>query len=97
MRTKQGTVTSAKMQNTVTVMVTRLVMHTKYRKRYPVSRKFLADTDGKQVKEGDTVLIGETRPLSKRKHFKVLEVLASGPAIQDQTLEDELASLRSAS
>jgi small subunit ribosomal protein S17 len=93
MRTKKGTVTSAKMQKTVTVTVTRLVMHPKYRKRYPVSKKFLADTGDLQgLKEGDTVLIGETKPLSKRKHFTVLEILASGPTTENVSLEDELSS-----
>lgn len=93
MRTKKGVVTSAKMQDTVTVTVTRQVMHSKYRKRYPVSKKFLADTDGKKVKEGDTVLIGETRPLSKRKHFKVLEVVGVGSGIADVSLEEEQAEV----
>ena len=93
MRTKKGIITSAKMQQTVTVTVTRLVMHPKYRKRYPVSKKFLADTNGLTMREGDTVLIGETKPLSKRKHFKVLEVLASGGSAASLSLEEELASI----
>lgn len=92
MRTKKGVVTSAKMQQTVTVTVTRLVMHSKYQKRYPLRKKFLADTAGLSVQEGDTVLIGETRPLSKRKHFKVLEVLAKGSGVADVTLEEEFKS-----
>ncbi|HLD08195.1 MAG TPA: 30S ribosomal protein S17 [Candidatus Peribacterales bacterium] len=90
MRTKKGTVTSAKMQNTVTVEVTRYITHPIYKKRYPVSKKFLADTSGILVREGDTVEIGECRPLSKRKHFKVLNVLASG-FLKDGSLEQELA------
>ena len=90
MRTKKGMVTSAKMQQTVTVTVTRLVMHPKYRKRYPMSKRFLADTNSLDVKEGDTVLIGETRPLSKRKRFKVLEVLTKGSGIEDHSLEEEM-------
>ena len=93
MRTKKGTVTSAKTAKTVTVAVTRLVMHPIYRKRYPMTKKFLADTGELEVKEGDTVLIGETRPLSKRKRFKVLEVISSGPVL-DVSLEDELATTR---
>lgn len=92
MRTKKGIVTSAKMQRTVAVTVTRLVMHPKYQKRYSVRKKFLADTGEHAVKEGDTVLIGETRPLSKRKHFKILEILARGSGIADGTLEEELKS-----
>ena len=94
MRTKKGLVTSAKMQNTVTVTVTRLVMHSKYRKRYPMSKKFLADTAGKTIQEGDTVLIEETRPLSKHKRFVVKEVLASG-VLGTTSLEEELGALSS--
>src|SRR3989338_1418207 len=86
MRTKKGLVTSAKMQKTVTVTVSRLVMHPKYRKRYPMSKKFLADTGEFTVKEGDTVLIGETRPISKNKHFRVLEVIASGSGLASHSL-----------
>lgn len=95
MRTKKGIVTSAKMQKTVTVEVTRFVMHPKYRKRYPVSKKFLADTGTLAVQEGDTVLIGETRPLSKRKNFKVLEVLAKGAGVSGVSLEEEMRNLSS--
>jgi small subunit ribosomal protein S17 len=92
MRTKKGIVTSAKMQDTVTVTVTRYVVHPKYKKRYPVSKKFLVDTAGQTVSEGDSVLIGETRPLSKRKHFKVLEVLVRGVA-KGESLEQELSAM----
>ncbi|HLC76232.1 MAG TPA: 30S ribosomal protein S17 [Candidatus Peribacterales bacterium] len=91
MRTKKGTVTSAKMQNTVAVVVTRYVTHPIYKKRFPVSKKFLADTNGMSVHEGDMVLIGECKPLSKRKHFKVIEVLAAG-LTQQESLEEELAT-----
>lgn len=89
MRTKKGTVSSAKMQNTVTVVVTRYVNHPLYQKRFPVSKKFLADTNGQVVKEGDMVLIGECRPISKCKHFKVVEVLQSG-LTKEGSLEEEL-------
>jgi len=93
MRTKKGIITSAKMKNTVSVAVTRLVMHQKYRKRYPVTKKFLADINNIDVKEGDEVLIGETRPLSKRKRFKVLKLLVSGVG-KGSSLEDELKEAR---
>ena len=94
MRTKKGIITSAKTQKTVTVAVTRLVMHSKYRKRYPVTKKFLADTNNIEVKEGDEVLIGETRPISKRKCFKVLEVLVSAVSPGSVSLEEELTATR---
>ena len=90
MRTKRGIVTSAKMQRTGTVAVHRFVMHPKYRKRFRVTKKFLADSGDRKVREGDTVLIGETRPLSKRKHFKVLEILVKGTGLAETSLEDEL-------
>ena len=95
MKTKKGVITSAKMLNTVTVTVTRYVVHPKYRKRYPVSKKFMADTAGQTVKEGDTVLIGETKPISKRKKFKVVEVISTAPStVNEPSLETELASTR---
>lgn len=95
MKTKKGVITSAKTQNTVTVMVTRYVVHPKYRKRYPVSKKFLADSAGHDVKEGDTVLIEETKPISKRKRFKVSEIISTAPStVNEPSLETELASTR---
>ncbi|MBT3834953.1 30S ribosomal protein S17 [Candidatus Peribacteria bacterium] len=92
MRIKKGTVTSAKMDKTVTVLVTRSVMHPIYRKRFPVSKKFLADTAGMDVKEGDLVVIGETAPMSKRKRFKVLEIIGKKETI-DVSLDQELESV----
>lgn len=94
MRTKKGIVTSAKMEKTVTVTVARSVVHPIYKKRFPVSKKFLADTNDLEVKEGDVVRIGECRPLSKRKHFKVIEVVAKGIGREKVVLpEEELRSL----
>lgn len=91
MRTKKGIVTSAgKITNTVTVTVTRYVVHPVYQKRYPVSKKFLADTNGQEVKEGYVVMIGECRPLSKKKHFKIVEVLEKGLE-KGVSLEEELS------
>jgi small subunit ribosomal protein S17 len=87
MRTKSGIVTSAKMQNTVTVTVHRSVLHKMYGKRFRVTKKFLADTNGMQVNEGDHVTITECRPLSKRKCFKVTEITKKAPQLQDFTDE----------
>ncbi len=90
MRTKIGLITSAKMDKTVTVTVHRYVMHRKYGKRYRVSKKFLADTEGfNDLKEGDEVMITECRPLSKRKYFRVSEVKKR--ALQmSQVVEEEI-------
>ena len=84
MRTKVGTITAAKMKDTVTVTIHRSVFHPLYRKRYRVSKKFLADTKGvTDLGIGDTVEITECRPLSKRKCFKVTEVLKRAPRVSD--------------
>jgi len=88
MRTKQGRITSAKMTGTVTVTVHRSVFHPIYRKRFTRSKKFLADTGTfKDLVAGDLVLISETRPLSKRKCFRVTEVLERIPRVSD--IKDE--------
>ena len=77
MRTKRGIVTSAKMQDTVTVTVHTSKVHKLYKKRYRQSKNFLADSKGFDLKEGDEVEIAECKPLSKRKRFKVTSVLTT--------------------
>ena len=84
MRTITGTITAAKMTDTVTVTVHRSVFHPLYRKRYRVSKKFLADTKGvTDLGLGDTVEITECRPLSKRKCFRITQVLKRAPRVSD--------------
>lgn len=91
MRTKQGRITSAKMTGTVTVTVHRSVFHPIYRKRFMRSKKFLADIgEFKDIIAGDLVLITETRPLSKRKCFRVTEVLERVPRVSDIKEEEGL-------
>lgn len=75
MRTIKGTITANKMQNTVVVTVHTYRNHPIYKKRFRISKKFYADTAGKEYNEGDLVLIEETKPQSKLKRWKVLEVL----------------------
>ncbi len=70
-----GKVTSIKMQDTILVEVTRRVPHPLYRKLLRVSKQFKVDIKGQEVPEiGKTVKIIETKPISKTKHFKLLEV-----------------------
>lgn len=91
MRTKVGTITAAKMTDTVTVTVHRSVFHPLYRKRYRMSKKFLADTKGvKDIGVGDTVEITECRPLSKRKCFKVSNVIKRVPRVSDMAEESAI-------
>lgn len=63
-----------KSPRTVTVEVKTTHPHPLYKKLVKKNKKILADIQGIEVSLGDMVKIGETRPISKRKHFKVLEV-----------------------
>ncbi len=71
---KVGIVASDKMQKTVVVRVDRLVRHPKYRRYVRRTSKFMAhDETGASI--GDKVRIVETRPLSARKHWRVVEIV----------------------
>lgn len=71
-----GRVTSAKMQKTIVVEVTRLVQHPVYTRVVRVSKKFYAHDEEREAQPGDTVRIVETRPLSKLKRWRLAEVVA---------------------
>jgi small subunit ribosomal protein S17 len=70
-----GKVIATKMQDTVIVEVTRRVPHPLYKKLLKRSEKFKVDIKGQEVAVGRTVRIVETKPISKDKHFKLLEVV----------------------
>jgi small subunit ribosomal protein S17 len=72
-RVLRGVVVSTKMQDTITVAVERYVMHPKYKKFMRRTKKFLVHDAGNTAKDGDTVEIRETRPISKRKHFELVK------------------------
>ena len=69
-----GKVISKKMDNTVVVEVERFVIHPLYKKRLRRKKKYLVE-DTLGVVEGDNVSIEATKPISKRKRFKIVEVL----------------------
>jgi len=68
----KGVVVSDKMQQTAVVLVTRLKKNEKYQKYYKVSKKFKAHNENNQFKEGDKVVIQETRPISKDKCWRII-------------------------
>ncbi len=70
-----GVVTSAKMQKTIVVKVTRQVQHPLYRRVVRVSKKFYAHDETGEARAGDTVRIVETRPLSRLKRWRLAEVV----------------------
>jgi small subunit ribosomal protein S17 len=71
-----GTVVSDKMDKTVVVVVERKVRHEVYGKIQRKTSKFVAHDENNDAKIGDTVAIAETRPLSRRKRWMVMRVVA---------------------
>ena len=70
-----GKVVSDKMEKTVVVAVERLVQHPLYKKAVKKTVKFKAHDENNESHIGDTVEIMETRPLSKDKRWRVVEIL----------------------
>ena len=70
---KIGVVVSDKMDKTVVVKIDRLKMHSKYKKKYKVSKKYKAHDAENKFKIGDKVMIIETKPISKDKKWIVKE------------------------
>jgi small subunit ribosomal protein S17 len=70
-----GVVTSDKMSKSITVTVERRVMHPKYGKFVKRSSKFMAHDEKGEAHIGDTVRIAETRPMSKLKRWRLVEVV----------------------
>ena len=74
-KVRTGVVVSDKMQKTVVVQIDRRVPHPIYGKMVTRSKKFKAHDEENSAKVGDTVRIMETRPLSKDKRWRVVEIL----------------------
>ena len=70
-----GIVTSNKMDKSIVVSVERKVKHPKYGKFVKNTTKFVAHDEKNECGEGDTVRIMETRPLSKRKNWRLVEIV----------------------
>ena len=74
-KTRVGTVVSTKMDKTAVVQVERLIEHPLYRKTVKRSKKYHAHDEQNECSVGDTVRLMETRPLSKTKCWRVVEIL----------------------
>jgi small subunit ribosomal protein S17 len=72
---KVGIVTSNKMQKTVVVTVERQIIHPFYKRVVRHSKRFLAHDEKNECRPGDTVRIQETRPRSRRKRWRVVEIV----------------------
>lgn len=74
-KTLTGVVTSDVADKTITVTVTSRETHPIYKKQYTVTRKYAAHDETNDAHKGDTVVIVETRPISKNKSFKLAEIV----------------------
>ena len=72
---REGVVVSARMNKTVVVQVERLVKHRLYGKRLRQRKRYMAHDERAECREGDRVLIIESRPLSRNKRWRVSRVL----------------------
>jgi len=77
-KSRVGVVTSDKCDKTVTVQVERQFAHPLYTKQVRQTKKYHAHDENNECREGDVVRIGETRPLSKTKRWRVLERIERG-------------------
>ncbi len=73
MKTLKGEVTSTAREKTVTVTVQRQWQHPLYKKYVTRTKNYACHNEELDLEQGDKVLIQECRPLSKTKHFKVVE------------------------
>ncbi|MEX2180461.1 MAG: 30S ribosomal protein S17 [Gemmatimonadaceae bacterium] len=74
-KVRQGLVVSDKMDKTVVVAIERRVPHPVYGKMVTKTKRLKAHDEANSAKVGDTVRIVETRPLSKDKRFRLLEIV----------------------
>lgn len=70
-----GIVVSTKMNKTIAVSIERRVPHPLYKKYFKKTKKFLAHDEHETAGMGDRVMIMETRPLSKRKNWRVVKIV----------------------
>ena len=74
-KVREGFVVSDAMDKTIVVLVQRRVKHGRYHKYLQVNKKYLAHDEQNQCGRGDRVLISESRPLSKRKRWRLRKIL----------------------
>ncbi len=74
-KVREGLIVSASMTNTVVVAVIERVRHPRYAKTVQRTKRFYADDPSNELRVGDRVRLQETRPISKLKRWRVIEVL----------------------
>jgi len=92
-KTKAGRVVSDKMDKTIVVSVERLTRHPLYKRVVRMTTKFSVHDELNQAKVGDTVLIEESRPLSRTKRWRLVEVTSrAGEDQPSEIVADESAT-----
>lgn len=74
-RTLTGVVSSDKRDKTITVEITSRETHPIYKKQYSITRKYTAHDEKNEAHEGDTVMIAESRPISKTKTWALVKIV----------------------
>ena len=88
-RTIIGQVVSDKMDKTVVVKVETFRQHPRYKKYIKYSKKYKAHDEDNACKSGDTVKIVETRPLSKEKRWRIMEIVGKTQAHETLPIETD--------
>ncbi|TET25007.1 MAG: 30S ribosomal protein S17 [Candidatus Aminicenantes bacterium] len=88
-KTKIGVIIGNNMEKTVTVLSERRVKHPFYKKIVKRRKKFLAHDEYEKCKIGDVVKIVETRPLSRRKRWRIQEIVELSPSEREEENEDK--------
>ena len=90
-----GVVTSDRMTKTIVVRIERLMSHPKYHRVIHSAKKFKVHDERQEAHTGDEVLIAETRPISKDKRWRLVEILKHGEQAKNREQERnaELESL----
>jgi len=73
---RTGLVVSDVQNKTIIIEVTRRTTHPRYKKVIKVKKKYTAHDEQNEAKIGDTVRVGETRPISKAKRWRLLEIIS---------------------
>jgi len=87
-RTIIGTVVSDKADKTIVLSTTVRKTHSKYKKQYSRSTKYIAHDENNEAHVGDKVEVKETRPISKRKHLTLVKVIDSAKISAKDRLEN---------
>jgi small subunit ribosomal protein S17 len=86
-KVRQGIVVSTKMQKTIVVRVDEVKAHPKYFKTITVSKNYHVHDEKNEARVGDEVAVMETRPLSRTKRWRLLEIKKRGAVSLEKTAE----------